>query len=397
MIAPQPIFEPRGTPISVYQRLAGLSKLGHTIDLATYHLGGEVELNNVSVHRIIKLPFIKSVKVGPSFEKIPLDFLLFFKSIGLLIRNKYDVIHTHEEAGFFTIVLSQIFRTPHLYDMHSSLPKQLVNFNFANNRLMIWLFTSLERLVIDSCEALITIGPDLEEHVRDINPEVPMEMIENLPLRTHQVGEKAIKELRKSLDIDEKIAIVYTGTFERYQGVELLIEGAKIIEAQYPDAIFILVGGKPSQIKKYQEKVTDLGLVNSIRFMGTLPVEEANVYLQLADVLISPRIEGTSVPLKIYTYLSAGKPILATNLIAHSLVLDEETAVLVEPTKEDFADGLMRLLGDEKLRNRLGEQSQRLAEEKFSEANYLAKLGRIYEVFQSSSGSQRERVGATEN
>lgn len=397
MIAPQPFFEPRGTPISIYQRLAGLSKLGHSIDLVTYYLGEEVDLANVTIHRTLTVPFIKSLKVGPSWEKIPLDFLLFIKSVGLLIRNNYDVIHTHEEAGFFSVLLSRIFRTQHLYDMHSSLPKQLVNFNFADNRLMIWLFKNFERLAINSCDAMISIGPDLEQHVRDINPEVPMEMIENLPLGNNRVSEKAIKKLRKTLYIDDKIAIVYTGTFERYQGVELLIESAKIVETQYPETVFILVGGKSNQIENYQKLVTNLGLSDSIRFMGPLPVEEANVYLQLADILVSPRIEGTSVPLKIYTYLSVGKPIIATNLVAHSLVLDEKTAVLVEPTKEAFSEGLMKLIGDEKLRSLLGDQSKKLAEEKYSEANYLAKLGRIYEVFQTASASQHERIGAAEN
>jgi glycosyltransferase involved in cell wall biosynthesis len=141
----------------------------------------------------------------------------------------------------------------------------------------------------------------------------------------------------------------------------------------------------------------NMGLSKAIRFLGTLPVEEANTYLQLADILVSPRIEGTSVPLKIYTYLSAGKPIVATNLIAHSLVLDEETAILVEPTKEAFAEGLMKLIEDEKLRIYMGDQCRQLAEDKYSESNYLTKLGKIYEIFQFTSGSQHERVGAAEN
>ena len=138
-------------------------------------------------------------------------------------------------------------------------------------------------------------------------------------------------------------------------------------------------------------------LEDSVRFMGTLPIEEANVYIKMADILVSPRIEGTSVPLKIYTYLQAGKSIVATNLIAHSLVLNLETAVLVDPTKEAFAEGLMKLIRDENLRNYMGDQSQKLAEEKYNEANYLAKLRKIYEVIQSASGSQQEQVEAAEN
>ena len=397
MIAPQPFFEPRGTPISVYQRLRGLSKLGHSIDLSTYHIGEEVDFDNVTTYRAFAVPFIKSLKVGPSWQKIPLDFLLMLKSTVLLIKNNYDVIHTHEEAGIFAVFLSWVFQTRHLYDMHSSLPKQLVNFNFGDNRLMIKLFEYLESLVINTCDAMITIGLDLEQYVREINPNVPMEMIENLPLGIDRVSDDKVANLRKNLDIDDKIAIVYTGTFERYQGVELLLECVELITAQYPNAIFILVGGKQSQIQKYQEMVDKMGLADAVKFMGTLPIEEANEYIQMADILVSPRIEGTSVPLKIYTYLQAGKSIVATNLEAHTSVLDQETSVLVEPTKEAFAKGLLKLIGDENLRFYLGDQSQKLAEEKYNEANYLAKLRKIYEVFQTASGSQQEQVGAAEN
>jgi len=377
--------------------LAGLSNLGHAIDLSTYHIGEDVDFENVTIHRTLSVPWINSLKVGPSWQKIPLDFFLFLKSTGLLIKNNYEVIHTHEEAGFFGVLLAWVFQTRHLYDMHSSLPKQLDNFKFADNRLMIGLFQFLERLVINSCDAMITIGPDLEQHVREINPKVPMEMIENLPLGNDQVSDAAIEKLREDLSINDKIAIVYTGTFERYQGVDLLLECTKIINTQYPEAIFVLVGGKPNQIEDYQEMATSMQLADSVRFMGTLPIEEANVYIKMADILVSPRIEGTSVPLKIYTYLRAGKPIVATNLIAHSLVLDQETAMLVDPTKEAFAEGLMKLIRDENLRNYMGDQSQKLAEEKYNEANYLAKLRKIYEVIQPASGSQQEQVEAAEN
>jgi glycosyltransferase involved in cell wall biosynthesis len=397
MIAPQPFFEPRGTPISVYQRLSGLSSLGHRIDLATYHLGKDEEFEGVTIYRTPPFPFIKSIKVGPSWQKIPLDILLFFKSIGLLLKNQYDVIHTHEEAGFFSILLAWLFRKRHLYDMHSSLPKQLVNFKFGDNRIVIGVFDYLERLVINTCDAMITIGPDLEEHVREINPHVPMQMIENLPLGSDEVDFEAVHKLREKLGLGGKIAIVYTGTFERYQGVDLLIDAAEIAIEQYPQVDFILVGGKTSQIEELKKMVGDKNLENAVHFMGTVSIEEANTYIEMADILVSPRTEGTSVPLKIYTYLWAGKPIIATNLKAHSLVLDQDTAVLVEPTRESLARGLVKLIYDENLRRKLGEHSRKLAEEKYSRASYLKKLQKIYEVFQTDTQAPKKSVEVLEN
>jgi glycosyltransferase involved in cell wall biosynthesis len=62
--------------------------------------------------------------------------------------------------------------------------------------------------------------------------------------------------------------------------------------------------------------------------------------------------------------------------------LDQETSVLVEPTREGFAEGLIKLLSDGDLRSELGFRSKKLAEEKYSEANYLKKLEKIYSVLQ---------------
>lgn len=397
MIVPQPFFEPRGTPISVYQRLAGLSSLGHTIDLATFHLGEDVNFTGVTIYRTPSVPFIKTLKVGPSWQKIPLDLLLFFKSVSMLMRNKYDVIHSHEEAGFFSVILAWIFHTRHIYDMHSSLPKQLVNYNFGDNRLMISVFEYLEKLVINTSNAMITIGPDLERQVQELNPNVPKQMIENLPLGSDQVSDEAIQQVRNRLGLDNKIAIVYTGTFERYQGIGLLIESAEIVKQQSPEAVFILVGGRPNQIEELEKMVANKHLEGSVRFTGTVPIEESNLYIEMADILVSPRIEGTSVPLKIYTYLQAGKPIVATNLSAHTLVLDQETAELVEPTREAFAEGLVNLISDEDSRRSLGDQGRKLAEEKYNRANYLAKLEEVYEMFQPIPHSHQNRVETTKN
>ncbi|MCK5003504.1 MAG: hypothetical protein KAS21_00350, partial [Candidatus Aminicenantes bacterium] len=98
MIAPEPFFEPRGTPFSEYFRIKSLSRLGHEIDLVTYPIGEDKDIKGLKIYRCLKPPFVTSVKTGPSAAKIFLDLFLFFKAAGRLMRTKYDMIHTHEEA-----------------------------------------------------------------------------------------------------------------------------------------------------------------------------------------------------------------------------------------------------------------------------------------------------------
>jgi glycosyltransferase involved in cell wall biosynthesis len=336
----------------------------------------------VHIHRIPAVPFVREVAVGPSLIKPLLDVLLFFTAVLQLLGRRYAVIHSHEEAAFLAVFLAFVFRTRHIYDMHSSLPRQLANFGFGNHRLLVRVFERLERMVIDTCDAVLTVGTDLEAIVRAINPHTRVVTIENLPvvLKDMEGAEGSVAALKHALDLDGRRPIVYTGTFEIYQGMDLLLHSARLVVDANSKACFVVVGGKPHQVAHWQEEAFKLGLADSMRFVGTVPVEESVLYLDLADVLVSPRTGGTSVPLKIYSYLHAGKPIVATRLVAHTTVLTDEVACLVEPTKEAVAEGILALLDDPHMCTRLGNEAQAYAEEKYSFAAYKEKMRYIYQA-----------------
>lgn len=379
MIAPQPFFEPRGTPISVYQRLHGLSSLGHEVDLVTYHIGQNVEIPGVTIHRAPRIPGINKVKIGPSFAKLPLDFMLFLKTILMIITRRYDVIHSHEEAAFLAMILAAIFRVPHIYDMHSSLPKQLAGSKFGNLKPIVKIFEFLENLVLKSCDVVLTIGSDLEDYVLFLNRQANHIRIENIAVQNDAGPQnESIVELKQNLGLTDQLTMVYTGTFERYQGLDILYESMQTVTKEHPGVRLVMVGGKPEQVSQCRKKVAQMGLAPYILFTGIVPLEESLKYLELADILVSPRTEGLSVPLKIYSYLHSGKPTVATNIIAHTQILDEETAVLVNPTASDYAAGLIRLIENPELRNQIGEQARNYARREFSKEGYLSKLERAY-------------------
>src|SRR5690348_16978534 len=118
MLAPEPFFEPRGTPFSEFHRIRALTALGHTVDLVTYPFGQPVSMPGLRVYRSLRPPFVKRVKIGPSLAKIPLDALLAVTAFGRAIAGRYDAIHSHEEGGVIGVLLSIVLRVPHLYDMH---------------------------------------------------------------------------------------------------------------------------------------------------------------------------------------------------------------------------------------------------------------------------------------
>ena len=166
MIAPEPFFEPRGTPFSEYHRIRALLELGHTVDLVTYPFGRDVILPGLRVFRCARPPFMKGIGIGPSWKKLPLDIALFATTCRRAREAKYDAVHSHEEGGWWGVLVAGILGLPHLYDMHSSLPQQLTNFAYSRSRAVKAVFGWLERFVVRRSRVVIVICPQLEDVVR---------------------------------------------------------------------------------------------------------------------------------------------------------------------------------------------------------------------------------------
>ena len=134
MLAPEPFFEPRGTPFSEYHRIKALGELGHHVDLVTYPIGRDVELPNLRIFRRLRPPFVRKVRIGPSVTKVVLDGAdAADDRAPCRGRERYDAIHSHEEMGLVGVWLASGCGIPHLYDMHSSLPQQLSNFKYSKS------------------------------------------------------------------------------------------------------------------------------------------------------------------------------------------------------------------------------------------------------------------------
>jgi glycosyltransferase involved in cell wall biosynthesis len=378
MIAPEPFFEPRGTPFSEYHRIRALIELGHTVDLVTYPFGQDVSLAGLRVFRCLKPPFLRSIRIGPSIAKVPLDLLLAGTALRRALAGRYDVIHSHEEAAAIGVVLSGLLGIPHVYDMHSSLPQQLSNFAYSRSRVLRGIFAVFERVAVARSRVVIVICPELKRLVQDLRPQADPILIENAPGAGDVAPTGRAAAIRAEFGLaPETPVVVYTGTFEAYQGLDLLFGAAARVSATRPDVRFLIAGGRPDQIEAARSEAARAGAGGVVIFAGERPSTEIPAFLEAADVLVSPRSRGTNTPLKIYQYLRAGRPIVATRLLTHTQVLDDEVAVLTEATADAFAAGIVRAVTDREGSLRMGERAAQLAATKYSYEAYLDKTRQV--------------------
>lgn len=383
VISPQPFFTPRGTPFSVYYRTLVLSELGLKIDLLTYGEGSDPDIPNVRILRGPRFAWLGQVKTGPSMLKLLLDVFIAARTVGLLIRHQYDVVHAHEEAVFICRVLKPIFRFKLIYDMHSSLPQQLTNFDYTDSRITHYIFKKLERSSINAADAVITICPDLADYVIKIvaDPDKHF-LIENSIFEPVKLkADDSRKEIQPSsgdiFELPDRFCFVYAGTLEFYQGIELLIGSfGKVVQRQ-PDAFLLIVGGTTPQVEEYRSLVQAKGLGNHCHFTGTVSQRQAHQYMRSADALLSPRTEGTNTPLKIYQQLASGIPLVATNIFSHTQVLNDNVAFLAAPDPESFGEAMIAAMSDDSAAKLKAENAIRLYEKKYSRESYVRKLSTL--------------------
>ncbi len=374
-LAPQPFFEIRGTPLAVLHMTRSLAALGHQVDLLTFPRGEPAPTEGVRHLRSLNLPAGR-VKAGPSLAKMALDVPFLAEAALRLAFGHYDVVHAVEEAAHLIAPVARLLRVPLVMDVDSSIPDQLRYSGFAKGGPILWLAERLERHALRHSAAVVTVCTSLTEGVRARAPKVPIFQIEDPPLadRSDPPPPDVVAELRRSLSLEPLPVVLYSGNFEPYQGVELLIEAAALL----PEAQLVLMGGEPGEIKAIRERARRLGCFDRCRFAGKHPPQELPAFLALADVLASPRIKGENTPFKIYTYLASGKPIVATRIATHTQLLDERTAFLVDLTPAALAEGLRYAVDRPAEALARADCGYALIEREYGLARYREKIARAY-------------------
>ena len=227
VISPQPFFTPRGTPFSVYYRALVMAEQGVGIDLLTYGAGEDVDIPGVRIVRIPRVRFLEPIPVGPSWQKSVLDMLMLLWTIGLLLKHRHSVVHAHEESVFWCRFLKPLFRFRLIYDMHSSLPQQLTNFRFTKSRFLIGAFKWLEddALQRGRCGRRDLPGSArLRRQHRLVRR--PALADRELDLRRRPPEEKGRSDASgaSAQTFDPRTPVIlYAGTFEAYQGIDVLV------------------------------------------------------------------------------------------------------------------------------------------------------------------------------
>jgi glycosyltransferase involved in cell wall biosynthesis len=151
----------------------------------------------------------------------------------------------------------------------------------------------------------------------------------------------------------------YAGSLDPLKGLPTLLGAARAL----PAVEFTVIGGMPAA--RLPLARAEAG--PNVMLVGAVPPAAVAEQLASADVLLMPHAEGATArylsPLKLFEYLAAGRPIVASDLKAtREILTHEENALLVPPDDPPaLAHAIARLAADPALRARLGAAARRSA------------------------------------
>ncbi len=350
--------------------VSALAAQGHEVELLTYPQGEDLALAGVRHRRSLSLP-VGRVRAGPSLAKLLLDVPFMARAWWRMAVGRFDVVHAVEEAAHLAAPVARLLGLPLVVDVDSSIPAQMRESGFATRGPLLWAAEALEGHALRHSAAVVTVCSSLTEGVRGRVPHDRVFQVEDPPLLAAAASAAHVAALAASLSLDDRPVVLYSGNFERYQGVELLVDAAALV----PEAQFVFMGGEPDQVARMRARAARGA---ACVFAGKRATSELPAFLGAAAVVVSPRVSGANTPFKVYTYLASGRPMVATRILTHTQLLDDSIAWLVEPTPAGLAAGIRSVLADPGEARRRAARGLALIAREYSEARHAEKVAAAY-------------------
>ncbi len=394
VIAPHAFYVDRGTPIDLDILLRALSERGDEVHAAVYHEGVDRTYPNVTLHRIDAPPTLKDIGPGFSGKKLKADRLLFKLARKLVKDVKPDVIHAGEEAVFMARYFKATAGIPYVYDMDSSIAQQMVE-KKAKLKPFAGFFNVCEKKAVQGALACAPVCHALADLARKHGAK----HIETL----HDISQLADPNreptgfLREKLDLPaDRPILMYVGNFEKYQGVDLLLEGFAHARSKDADVELVIAGGNDADIETYTQKSRDLNVADRTHFLGRWPADQLDELLAEADILTAPRIKGINTPQKIFPYMHSGKAVLLTDLPTHSQIVDGRVCELAPADPQGFGDAIAQLAADPQRREQLGLAGRAFIEANHTYAAHRRRVDALYDYVAAEFGLSAAPGGATD-
>ena len=158
--------------------------------------------------------------------------------------------------------------------------------------------------------------------------------------------------------------LTYCGSLSKSKGIDLIINSAKYIK----NVEFLIIGGLKADVDHYKKIAKDNGVKN-INFIGQVNYSDVPNLLNKSDILLLPssakniKSRNYTSAMKLFEYMSIGKPIIASNIPSNTEILENNlNCLLFEPDNpKSMVEKINTLINDKELNKKITKNSSKLA------------------------------------
>src|SRR5436309_3035129 len=287
MVAACPFPANQGTPAAIREMSEELARRGHTVRVVTYPLSDDIPISGVAIDRVCQIGFNRVINVGSSCQRLIFNFLLVLKLMQVVRRHQIDVIHAHNyEAALVAGIVGRLSGLPVIYNAINTMIGELPSFGFIRPRALAeGLAKLLDYATPRVADAVIADTAELHRFLLDVGVAPQRLTTINSGIRPEMFAFGDASKVRDRLALANQPLIIYTGTFDEFQGVDYLLSAFKIVHQHDPLAKLVLVGNtiNPTHRTKYARMAEKLGVASRVT-MTSCVFEELPDLLASADI-----------------------------------------------------------------------------------------------------------------
>jgi len=393
VVAACPFPANHGTPGAIREMSEALAALGHSVHVVTYPLKDDIPIKGVIIHRVRQVGQKHKIVVGPSYQRLIFDALMVSKLYKIIKRHKVDIIHGFNYEGALVGYIAKKFTgVPMLYNAINTMINELPTYNFIRPKTVaIGMANFLDTVVPRMADFIMADTEEIQSFIlkKGISPDRIIVVPSGVNVEMFEGREG--KKVREDYEIGEKPLVIYTGTFDQFQGVDHLLKAFQIVHRECPDAILLLLGStlNPLHVTKYQQMARDLGIEKSL-IITSSTLDHLPDFLAAADIAVVPRISSPGIPTKLLNYMAAGKPIVSFEGSAKGLSHMVNALVVESDDWKKFGDNILRLINDKSLSKKLGLNARESITGKLDWNTIVLTIEKIYASILKKNNVKKE-------
>ena len=386
--------EPGGT--RSYWISQELLKRGHQVTVITSSVKDKSKKGHFNIDGIDVIYLENDYKNTMSRLAKVRSFLTFIKKAVDAASKEKDVdlvyaTSTPLTVGYIAMRLKRKMGWRYVFEVRDLWPEFPIQIGAIKNKLVIRILRNLERKIYENSEHVVALSPGMQDGVIAAGtPKEKTSMVPNMSKPDKFYPHEKNLEIAKQFGIDTmKFNVIHFGSMNPANGLEYILETAKILQSKNIDIQFIFMGG--GAVEPRLKQIVEEQSLKNVQFLGLHPMATVVEVVNLCDISITSfrnlPILKTNSPNKLFDSLSAGLPIVVNSSgWTKDMVEKENCGFFVDPDNpDDFAEKLLLYKDDKEKLKVWGENARKLSVEVYDKDILSAQVADVLEKIYNSN------------